>query len=127
MNIIYVFLGGGLGAAARYLVNEYTTELLIKYTKIVFPYGTLIANIIGSFLIGIAFGVFRESIANNKSLELFVIVGLLGGFTTFSAFSLEIYNMLQAGEYLTSIIYIFSSLLIAILFTYLGVKISSFF
>lgn len=127
MNLFYIFLGGGLGAVARYLVNVYTTESLIKYTNIVFPYGTLIANIIGSLLIGIAFGIFRENITSNKSLELFVIVGLLGGFTTFSAFSLEIYNMLNAGEYLTSLIYIFSSLLIAILFTYLGIKISSFF
>ena len=127
MNIFYIFLGGGLGAIARYLINEYTATLLLKYTNIVFPFGTFIANIIGSLLIGIAFGSFRDSIVNNRSLELFIIVGLLGGFTTFSSFSLEIYNMFQAGEYFLSIVYIISSLVIALIFTFLGVKISSFF
>ena len=127
MNIIYIFLGGGLGAIMRYIINEYTTTILIKYTKLVFPFGTFTANIIGSLLIGIAFGIFQDGIENNKSLELFIMVGLLGGFTTFSSFSLEIYNMIPAREYLISLVYIVSSILIALIFTFLGVKISSFF
>lgn len=127
MNILLIFLGGGIGAILRYFVNVVTTPLLIKKTNLIFPYGTFIANIIGSLLIGLAFGLFQEAISQNKSLELFIIVGLLGGFTTFSSFSLETYNMIIAGEYITAIIYIVSSVLIALLFTLLGIKVSSFF
>ena len=126
-NIFLIFLGGGIGAILRYFLNIVITPQLIDKTNLIFPYGTFIANIIGSLLIGFVFGIFQESIIQNKSLELFIIVGLLGGFTTFSTFSLETYKMIVSGEYITAFIYVLSSILIALLFTLLGIKISSIF
>ncbi len=92
MKIFLVFAGGGLGAMARYFV---TTALAGKFGT--FPLGTLTANILGSFLMGLVAGL----IAGRSSLEparLFLAVGFLGGFTTFSTFSAETLALLQNGQ-----------------------------
>ena len=92
MKFLLVFIGGGLGAMARYFV---TTNLAGKLGN--FPIGTFAANIFGSFLMGLVVGI----IAGRASLEnvrLFAAVGFLGGFTTFSSFSAETLNLLQGGQ-----------------------------
>ena len=92
MKFLLVFIGGGLGAMARYFV---TTNLAGKLGN--FPLGTFAANILGSFLMGLVVGI----IAGRASLEnvrLFAAVGFLGGFTTFSSFSAETLNLLQGGQ-----------------------------
>jgi len=92
MKFLLVFIGGGLGAMARYFV---TTNLAGKLGN--FPLGTFAANIFGSFLMGLVVGI----IAGRASLEnvrLFAAVGFLGGFTTFSSFSAETLNLLQGGQ-----------------------------
>lgn len=81
-NLIWVFLGGGLGCVSRYGINVLATAIL----PMRFPFGTLIVNIVGSFLIGIFFALHKESA---ERFRLFVVTGFLGGFTTFSAFSYE--------------------------------------
>ena len=92
MKFLLVFIGGGLGAMARYFV---TTNLAGKLGN--FPLGTFAANIFGSFLMGLVVGI----IAGRASLEnvrIFAAVGFLGGFTTFSSFSAETLNLLQGGQ-----------------------------
>ena len=92
MKYFLVFVGGGLGAMARYFV---TVNLAGKLGN--FPIGTFAANILGSFLMGLAVGI----IAGRASLEnfrLLAAVGFLGGFTTFSTFSAETLNLLQGGQ-----------------------------
>ena len=92
MKFLLVFIGGGLGAMARYFV---TTNLAGKLGN--FPIGTFAANIFGSFLMGLVVGI----IAGRASLEnvrIFAAVGFLGGFTTFSSFSAETLNLLQGGQ-----------------------------
>ena len=92
MKFLLVFIGGGLGAMARYFV---TVNLAGKLGN--FPLGTFAANILGSFLMGLVVGI----IAGRASLEnfrLFAAVGFLGGFTTFSTFSAETLNLLQGGQ-----------------------------
>lgn len=87
-NLIWVFLGGGLGCVSRYAMNILTTAVL----PIRFPLGTLLVNLIGSFLIGIFFALHKES---DERLRLLVVTGFLGGFTTFSAFSYETLTLVE--------------------------------
>lgn len=92
MKFLLVFVGGGLGAMARYFV---TTNLAGKLGN--FPIGTMAANILGSFLMGLVVGI----IAGRSSLEnvrLLLAVGFLGGFTTFSSFSAETLSLIQGGQ-----------------------------
>ncbi len=81
-NLIWVFLGGGLGCVSRYGISILATAILSSR----FPFGTLLVNIFGSFLIGIFFALYKES---GERLRLLIVTGFLGGFTTFSAFSYE--------------------------------------
>ena len=92
MKFLLVFIGGGLGAMARYFV---TTNLVGKLGN--FPIGTMTVNILGSFLMGVVVGI----IAGRASLEnvrLLLAAGFLGGFTTFSSFSAETLTLIQGGQ-----------------------------
>ncbi|MDR2839965.1 MAG: CrcB family protein, partial [Paludibacter sp.] len=82
LKILFVGLGGFLGSAARYLLT-----LLIKNPERLFPLGTFAVNIIGSFVIGILFALIGKN-ALSETWRLFLMAGICGGFTTFSAFSL---------------------------------------
>lgn len=124
-KFVLIFIGGGIGAICRYSLNLIGEYIITTYFDKIYPLGTFSANIIGSFFIGILFGIFRHNIIANENLELFLIVGLLGGFTTFSSFSLEIYKMIAGGEYFLSGIYIVLSITLAVTFTFLGYKIVS--
>ena len=86
-DLITVGRGGALGSMARYLVGQLTQRLLGTG----FPWGTLAANISGCFLIGIAYGLLQTAEASTP--RLFIIVGVLGGFTTFSAFGSESFGV----------------------------------
>ena len=92
MKFLLVFIGGGLGAMARYFV---TTNLAGKFGN--FPIGTMAANIFGSFLMGLTVGIIAGR-SNFETLRLFAAVGFLGGFTTFSSFSAETLTLIQGGQ-----------------------------
>lgn len=89
-KLLLVFIGGGLGAVSRFLV---TTALAGKLGN--FPLGTLAANLIGSLLMGLLIGILA---GRADSVRLFVAVGFLGGFTTFSSFSAETLALIQNGQ-----------------------------
>ena len=89
-----IFLGGGLGAVARYWVGQ----LVAQRAGAVFPWGTLAVNVSGSFVIGLFMVVFLRS-NWDANWRLFFAVGLLGGYTTFSSFSWEALGLLQSGSY----------------------------
>ena len=115
-NLLLVGLGGGIGSMLRY-----ATGVLIN-TKY-FPWSTLTVNIIGSFIIGVVFAISvkDESFLNNW--KIFVATGICGGFTTFSAFSLENLNLLQSGKYSMAAIYIIVSIVLGIVAAFAGYKI----
>ncbi len=94
MNIVLVFLGGGIGAAARYLMQGAVYRLVGS----AFPYGTLAVNVTGSFLIGVLMVVFEERYMVQPALRIFLTIGVLGGFTTFSSFSFETFALLREGS-----------------------------
>lgn len=112
-EIILVFLGGGLGSTIRFILNK-----LIPNDS--FPFSTLIVNLIGSFLIGLIISYLIKNNMLKSDYFLLLVVGICGGLTTFSAFSLENLNMIKSNEVFNSIIYILTSVSFCIILSYLG-------
>ena len=102
MAFLIVFLGAGLGGAARHGVNMLALRWLGPDS---FPVGTLFINILGSFLMGAVAGYFIARMGVSQHLRLFLATGILGGFTTFSAFSLETALLWERGQALQAIAY----------------------
>ncbi len=113
---LYVAAGGALGSCLRYLIY-----LFSKSNS--FPYATLLVNITGSLLIGILFALNLKNDFFSKEINLFLMTGICGGFTTFSAFSLENLRMLQEGKFGLFIFYITLTIVGGLLATWLGYKI----
>lgn len=117
VNCLWVFMGGGLGAVSRYLLGIQA----VRWWGMGFPYGTLLINVLGSFVIGILAGYFTYYYAaQSQALRLLLIVGFLGGFTTFSSFSLETLALYQKGESLLALGYVFGSVLVSLSVVTLG-------
>jgi CrcB protein len=95
MLYLIVFLGAGIGGALRHGVNVAAARLM----GFDFPYGTLIVNVAGSFLMGVLAGYFAFRPGINQHLRLFLTTGILGGFTTFSAFSLDTALLVERHAY----------------------------
>lgn len=114
-NLLFVATGGGLGALLRYAMY-----LLVKPQP--FPTTTLLINVTGSFLIGIIMAYSLKENSFPESTKLFLATGICGGFTTFSAFSLENIQLLQAGRYYLAFIYIITSVVAGIAAAALGFK-----
>ncbi|HMU10153.1 MAG TPA: fluoride efflux transporter CrcB [Ferruginibacter sp.] len=112
-NFLLVGLGGGLGSVLRY-----GTSLLLN-SKL-FPWGTLAVNIAGSFIIGIVFALSTRQEPLSHNWKLFLATGICGGFTTFSAFSLENMGLLQSGKYGMAIAYIAASIFFGIAAAFIG-------
>ena len=114
-NILLIGLGGGIGSMWRYTVSL----LLVNKS---FPVATLLINISGSFIIGLvaAYALKNEWFAANW--KLFLATGICGGFTTFSAFSLENLQLLQQGKYLWALFYIATSIVLGLIATFFGYK-----
>ena len=114
----WIALGGALGSMARYATGVYVGRWLGS----AFPWSTLLINILGSFLIG----VFAESFAlqwdTSQSTRAFLIVGICGGYTTFSTFSLDIVTLLNRGEASLALTYVLASVVIGLGGLYAGLQ-----
>lgn len=113
-DLFFVFLGGGAGSILRYMVSRWLNTSF-------FPWGTLAVNIIGCFLVSL-FGTWIARQSLPTDLRLLMVVGLCGGFTTFSTFGNETMTMLRNGHLLLSFIYIFLSVAAGIAAAYIGAK-----
>ena len=120
-NIFLVFIGGGLGSVCRYLISD-----LNYFKKFVFPYSTLLTNLLGCFLIGLALGWSIKNSDINSSLIILFTIGFCGGFTTFSALSQESLTLINNNQLTYLFFYVFSSILIGIFCVFLGLKISKY-
>ena len=109
MNILLVIVGGAMGSLARFLMSGFAQ----KYVSNGFPIGTLVVNLMGSFIIGLLWGVFENQSANQ--LRIFLFVGVLGGFTTFSAYSVETLNLFRDANVLLALLNILLNNVLGIL------------
>ncbi len=116
MLVVAIAVGGAIGAVMRYLVGSWA----LQYWGSGFPYGTLLINVIGSLLIGIIYVLLIEKSALDGALRAFLIVGLLGSFTTFATFSLETLHLIEAGALIKAGLYCFLSVFVCVTAAWLG-------
>ncbi|MGE3797102.1 MAG: fluoride efflux transporter CrcB [Thermomicrobiales bacterium] len=110
MTVLWIGLGGFLGANARYFLGR---AILERYGA-TFPWGTFAVNLIGSLLIGVIMESLGERMIVNPAYRLFLVVGFLGGFTTFSAFAFETASLLEDDKFARAGAYVLGSNIIAI-------------
>ena len=115
-NILLVGIGGALGSITRYLGQKYLTQLYPH----AFPIGTFIVNILGCFLIGILYGLANKHEYFTATFRLLLMTGFCGGFTTFSAFTLEGMQLLNEQRFLVFTLYFALSVLFGLMATFAG-------
>jgi len=116
---LLVFVGGGFGSVARYLLGKWLNNL---ETSI--PYGTMLSNVLGSLLIGIILGYLAKTSSISETHSLLLATGFCGGFTTFSTFAYENHLFLKNGDYYSFLSYTLGSLIIGFLAVFLGLYLS---
>src|ERR1700691_3723300 len=118
MNYLLVFIGGGLGSTLRYIVNVICPRLFGDG----FPYHTFIINITGSILMGLIAGYLAFKGDAAQSWRLFLMTGILGGYTTFSAFSLDTAMLYERGEIGLALFYVLGSVVFSIAGLFAGLS-----
>lgn len=104
-SLLLVGIGGFFGSIGRYLF----AQLIYRWFEPTFPLSTLIVNVLGSFLIGAVYGISEKGGLLSSEMRIFLTVGLLGGFTTFSTFSVEMMALLRDGQYFNVFSYMLMS------------------
>ena len=122
MKLILVFVGSGLGGCLRFWIGEQTS----KWLNNSFPFGTLIANFSACIILGLVIGLAGNSWLDEKT-RLFLIIGVCGGFSTFSTFSRETIELFSTNKMLEGSIYIFISIVSCIAAVYFGSAVTKFF
>ena len=123
MGYAIVFLGGGIGAALRHGVNLGAA----RWLGAGFPFGTLIVNVTGSLIMGLIAGYFAFKGDASQNWRLFLSTGILGGYTTFSAFSLDAVALYERGEVGLAAIYVVASVVLSIAGLFAGLAIARSF
>ncbi len=111
MNYLAVFLGGGIGSLARFGVSRMLTDQS-------FPFATLVANLLSSFILGVMLGLTLKE--ENSLLKYLVAIGFCGGFSTFSTFSADTFNLLSTGQLFSALSNIIANVVICLIAIWLG-------
>ena len=118
-NFLLVFIGGGFGSGLRYLIGKYLNSSLGG-----FPIGTFTVNIIGSLLIGLILGYAAKENSLSQNQVLLLATGFCGGFTTFSAFAHENFQLLKTGDIMQFSIYTIGSIVVGLIAVFIGIYIT---
>lgn len=110
LSMLIVALGGAAGSVARFLVGQWS----LRQFGPAFPWGTLIVNVVGSFAIGFLVELVARRLNASAEMRLLLVTGFLGGFTTFSAFSLDALALLERGATAAAMIYVLVSVLVSL-------------
>ena len=121
-QVFLVFIGGGFGSVFRYLIGKY-----LNSESSGIPFGTFLANVLGSLFIGIILGLAAKNESLTQSQTLLLATGFCGGFTTFSTFAYENHEFLKNGDFFHMGLYTILSFVVAILAVFLGMYVSRFF
>ena len=120
MTIVWVAMGGAVGATGRYLVAMQALRLFGPG----FPWGTLTVNIVGSLAMGLLAGMFAHRFQVSTEIRMFLMTGVLGGFTTFSAFSLDVSVLVARKDYMMSALYIIGSVSLSVAALFVGLRLA---
>ncbi len=121
LQVLLVAIGGGIGSVTRYLVGGWFASRF----GVAFPYGTLVINVTGSFIIGLFLTFAQDRIWFGPNWHVFFAVGLVGGYTTFSTFEYETIRLLQNGQVLSGVVYLIGSVLTGTIATIAGIALGS--
>ena len=119
-TILYIAIGGAIGSVLRFLTTVLVSKFCPENSGFQFPIATFIANVIGCFLIGLFLGILAKNELTDSNLKWFLVTGFCGGFTTFSAFGMENFNLLQNNNTLLAFSYIALSIILGLFAVWFG-------
>lgn len=116
-QVLAIAAGGAVGSVLRFWMSTWVHSFAGR----AFPYGTLAVNVLGCLAMGFLFVLFVDRFSDNTVLRAGILIGVLGGFTTFSSFSIETFNLIEQGEHVRALLNILGSLILCVSATWVGV------
>ena len=121
MQVILIAVGGALGSVCRYLL----ATAVQRYSSPFFPYGTFVVNVLGCLVFGVIMGAARQRFVLGPSERAFLLIGILGGFTTFSTFTYETLALLQDGEFVRAFTNVGGQIIVGLVALWAGYSIAA--